>query len=81
MSEVSRNKATPAPPFPALPCHTAGLDAEAWPTVPSMENWVSGVGWGAMGKWRVRRRVERVFTPTKGEARAGGNWENSNTHR
>lgn len=47
MSEVSRNKATPAPPFPALPCHTAGLDAEAWPTVPSMENWVSGVGGGS----------------------------------
>lgn len=40
-----------------------------------------GVG-RAVGKWKVgRRRMERVFTATKGEARAGGNWENSNTHR
>lgn len=74
MSEVSRNKATPANPFPSLSCHTAGLDAGAWPAIPSTENWVSGVGVGE-GSGKVEGGEEEGGEGLNSNKRRGQSWE------
>lgn len=71
---MSRNKATPANPLPSLSCHTAGLDAEAWPTVPSMETWVSGVA-GGEGSGKVEDGEEEGEESLYSNKRRGQGWE------
>lgn len=74
VSEESRNKATPANPFSSLSCHTARLSAEAWPTVPSMENWVSSVV-GGEGSGKVEGGEEEGRESLYSNKGGGQAWE------